>query len=61
MYSNKMDFDRRINIEHDHIYDMPMDNKVDRQILVLFDILHRSEKVLVSLKFLHSGMPEFNI
>jgi hypothetical protein len=43
------------------MYGLPMDNKVDKQIFVLFDILHREDKLLIVLQFLHGEMPEFNI
>lgn len=58
MHSNKMDFDRQIDKEHDHIYDLLMDNKVGKQKFVLSDILHKEDKVLIVLKFLHWEMPK---
>ncbi len=60
MYSNKMDFHMQIDREHDRIYDHPMDNKVDKQIFVLFDILHKEDKFSIVLKFHHWEMPGFN-
>jgi hypothetical protein len=51
----------RIDREYDHIYAHPMDNKVDKRIFVLVDILHRDEMILIEKKFLHWEMPKINI
>lgn len=53
-----MDSDKRRDRVYDHIDDHPMDNRVDKQRFVVFDILHRQESFSIDQQHLHSEKPE---
>ena len=58
IYSNKMDHDKRRDRLSDHTDDHPMDNTIDKQRSVVFDILHREECFSIDWQSVHWEKPE---